>query len=125
MHTFHENCSLVSSELKCKILQILPPQYPSLILQINNVNNCFSCLLRTSINDKSNAIEWKKEFELLSLTTYTVSGSFPENTQKLVFKKRYHCHHNTRPNSKTIKPHAKHTSCTVRFTITVKQSNMK
>lgn len=50
------------------------------------MNNSFSCLLRTSINDKSNAIEWKKEFELLSLTTYTVSGSFPENTQKLVFK---------------------------------------
>jgi len=50
------------------------------------VDNGFSCLLRTSINNKSNAVEWKKEFELLSLTTYNVSGSFPENTQKLVFK---------------------------------------
>lgn len=51
-----------------------------------DVDYGFICLLRTSINNKNDALEWKKEFELQSLTTYKVSGTFPENIQKLVFK---------------------------------------
>lgn len=69
--------------LSGQILQLLPKKYFSFILQICDVDNSLTCLLGISINNKNVALEWKKKFERLS---YKESGTFLENTQKLVFK---------------------------------------
>lgn len=57
-----------------------------LILSVEIINNGFACIIRAPIQNKSDAIKWKEEFERLSLTTFRVSGCFQEDSPKIVFK---------------------------------------
>lgn len=73
---------------KCtfQVLSILP-EVPTLVLSVKETtNNGLCCIVRLSVNNKRDALSWLQQFQEKTLTTYTVDGTFKENTQKIVFK---------------------------------------
>uniref|UniRef100_T1IM69 KAT8 regulatory NSL complex subunit 3 n=1 Tax=Strigamia maritima TaxID=126957 RepID=T1IM69_STRMM len=109
------------------VSKILPTTTNYKILDLKKWNETgFTSTLRTNISTKEDAVEWVKLFEKTSLTTYRVDRTYRENSQRLAFKKLYHCHQNTKPRSHGVKnPHPKHVNCNSKLTVTIKQKHMR
>uniref|UniRef100_A0A8D8YQP4 SWIM-type domain-containing protein n=1 Tax=Cacopsylla melanoneura TaxID=428564 RepID=A0A8D8YQP4_9HEMI len=107
--------------LKKEILHLLPEDVNGLIVKVQQESTSFfSFTLRLEISTKEDALAWIKQFEDTTLTSFKVNNTFPENTQKIIFKKNFHCQHNTRPKSCVLRPHEKHTKCRARLNIVIK-----
>ncbi|KAL1450378.1 hypothetical protein WDU94_002750, partial [Cyamophila willieti] len=111
----------VDGNLKKEILRLLPQDVNGLIVEVRQESRSFfSFKLRLEISTKEDALAWIKHFEDTTLTSFKVNNTFPENTQKIIFKKNFHCQHNTRPKSCVLRPHEKHTKCRATLNIVVK-----
>ncbi|KAL1516090.1 hypothetical protein ABEB36_000014 [Hypothenemus hampei] len=94
-----------------ELLKWLPENYECLILSVTPEKSGFSALIRINISSKSAALEWVQQFCENSFVTFKTARTFPDNTQKLIFKKEYRCLHNTRSSQNVKTPHRKHTGC--------------
>ncbi|KAK3917275.1 Beta-amylase [Frankliniella fusca] len=110
------------------LMSILPPEYKYKCtdLQTTSDPSQIVATVRANIFSKEEALKWLRLYEARTLTNFR-SGKMKENLCRVLFKKRFRCHHNTRasePCSKTKKAHKKHTSCQAVLIITVKVVNM-
>ncbi|KAK3917046.1 hypothetical protein KUF71_026058 [Frankliniella fusca] len=110
------------------LMSILPPEYKYKCtdLQTTSDPSQIVATVRANIFSKEEALKWLRLYEARTLTNFR-SGKMKENLSRVLFKKRFRCHHNTRasePCSKTKKAHKKHTSCQAVLIITVKVVNM-
>ncbi|KAK3912997.1 Riboflavin biosynthesis protein RibBA [Frankliniella fusca] len=120
-----------------EVMKILPEGY-NYNIQMEDIpapsemssNKCknFIALLKVDIFSAERAELWKTEFEKSSFSDYRVMKTFGplEESQRVIFKKKYRCHHNTLAEKSGSKvPHEKHTKCPAELTITVRNSEMK
>ncbi|KAI5712821.1 hypothetical protein M8J75_011439 [Diaphorina citri] len=119
MVTFADNV-IIQEALKAKIKSILPTTYEGIVTGADAIEDeSFSVTLRLPIATKNDVLEWFQAFQKSSCSTFRTLKTFPENTQKTVFKKVFHCLHNTHP-KKVAKPHLKHTNCRSQVTLNVR-----
>ncbi|XP_071488208.1 uncharacterized protein [Diadema antillarum] len=83
----------------------------------------FFAVLRLKLIDEEEVKRWITDFQTSSYCTWRVLQTYQYAGKKINFKKRYRCHHNTRPlkdtNRKRVTP-SKNTDCQAKMGITVK-----
>ncbi|XP_073416022.1 uncharacterized protein [Dendrobates tinctorius] len=109
---------------------ILPSGYDYHVASFKEGENegWFQAKVRTKICAKEEAEEWLQRFQQSSHTDLRVSQTFKDNTVKVVFKKTFRCHNNTRANFKSSATklcHKKHTNCGATLSISVRNTAMK
>ncbi|XP_026685663.1 uncharacterized protein LOC113471023 [Diaphorina citri] len=77
-------------------------------------------VLRKEGQTKEEALRWKTEFEDSAQTTFRVSKTYGENSEKIIFKKKFHCIHNIFPKPSYKGCHEKHTKRQARLDLLVK-----
>ncbi|KAE8736590.1 hypothetical protein FOCC_FOCC017955 [Frankliniella occidentalis] len=120
------NCTQV--EMPSCLEDILPSCNEYKVCHFEKKQCGFSAVIRTNIYDKESALRWIDIFETVTKIDLRSKDTFRENSDRIVFKKVYRCHCDTRadqPSSKTKKAHAKHTVCPANVIITVKNRDMK
>ncbi|KAK3921452.1 Mating-type protein ALPHA3 [Frankliniella fusca] len=120
----HQSCSDISHPL---LLNILPEGYKYQQENLDEVDSTkFIATIRVNIETKEEALKWIKDHETVALTNFRKMNG-KENSPRLVYKKRFRCHNNTRAseaNSKTKVHHKKHVNCPAVIILTVKNKNM-
>lgn len=109
------------------LLEILPFGYKYIVNEFVKNNEMLAATIRVNIFCEADALQWLSQFENTSKFNFRVSRSATP-ADKILFKKDYHCHHNTRAtyiSSKTKIPSSKHTNCPAFLRITVKNPKMK
>ncbi|XP_065226337.1 uncharacterized protein LOC135849722 [Planococcus citri] len=112
-----------------KLWDILPKFYEYKIDTFEgDESNNFDATFKVNLFNEISVKNWLKQFEQCSLTNFRVARTAPAKRTRVLFKKYYRCHHNTRASesaSKTKKAHVKHTGCEATLLITVNNSCMK
>ncbi|CAH0552534.1 unnamed protein product [Brassicogethes aeneus] len=101
-----------------------PCNYEGLVIKTEALVKGFSAVIRLNVNKKEQALNWLKHFQEKSKITFRVKRTHAENTERIIFKKEFHCIHDTKP-SRNSKPHEKHLNCNAKLTITIKNKEMK
>ncbi|KAI5750350.1 hypothetical protein M8J76_014969 [Diaphorina citri] len=91
MVTFADNV-IIQEALKAKIKSILPTTYEGIVTGADAIEDeSFSVTLRLPIATKNDVLEWFQAFQKSSCSTFRTLKTFPENTQKTVFKESDRC----------------------------------
>ncbi|KAK3911144.1 Merlin [Frankliniella fusca] len=92
----------------------------------------WTATLRVNIDNKSDALEWLSNYENASSCDFRVTKcKKTNNSKRLVLKREYHCHHDTKPKEKSNNGPkksknwiSKHTNCRSIIRFTIKQKSM-
>ncbi|CAH1982165.1 unnamed protein product [Acanthoscelides obtectus] len=71
--------------------------FEGIVLSSEPLSNGFSTVIPLNICSKEEAFRWLGLFQEKSKISFRVKRCHAENTQKIIFKKEYHCIHNTKP----------------------------
>lgn len=62
------------------------PSYKTKIISFSTEGNGFVAVIRVNISSKIEATDWLKQFSNKSNCGFNVDRTYPENSQKIVFK---------------------------------------
>ncbi|XP_071949635.1 uncharacterized protein [Antedon mediterranea] len=96
------------------------------LVQQKSEDDQFSITLHVNIHTEEEANKWLNQFHLNTKTTMRVREKFKCEGTKVIYKKGYRCHHNTRPPGKKLhdKPSSKNTNCPAFLSFTIRNTNI-
>ncbi|XP_041469625.1 uncharacterized protein LOC121419295 isoform X4 [Lytechinus variegatus] len=109
---------------------ILPEGYTYHACHVDNFSQGdevhFAATIRLDLRSKQDFGKWLDSFQEASSTTWRVKRTFPSVGMKIVFKKAYRCHHNTRPAKESTnagrRVASKNTNCPADMVVSIKKS---
>nr|XP_054770098.1 uncharacterized protein LOC129277934 isoform X2 [Lytechinus pictus] len=112
------------------IQSILPEGYTYHACHVDNFSQSdevhFSATIRLDLRSEQDFDKWLDSFQEASSTTWRVKRTFPSAGLKIVFKKAYRCHHNTRPAKESTnagrRVASKNTNCQADMVVSIKKS---
>eukprot|EP00057_Strongylocentrotus_purpuratus_P010667 XP_011665141.1 PREDICTED: uncharacterized protein LOC105438693 isoform X2 [Strongylocentrotus purpuratus] len=117
-------------EIPAVVQSILPEGYTYHACRIDNFSQndevSFSAIIRLNLRSHQDFNKWLENFQESSSTTWRVKRTFPSTGLKVVFKKAYRCHHNTRPGKGSTnagrRVASKNTNCSADMIVSIKKA---
>lgn len=81
----------------------------------------FAACIRIALSDVDGVKRWLKDYQDHTKVTWRVGTTKPESGRVNVFKTYYHCQHNTKPRTSTVRHGSKDCKCPALLTLTVKK----